>query len=178
MCQYTDGIILRPCLVGGIPPPLKSIKVNWDDSSQLNGTDSTCSKPPSSCGILWHHSCDQGSSQDTILGSWAETNKSRDGVSQKHGEFKPYLRKIYHRDIIIWVTHLKHFKAMDARHSRNFHFHMVMHSMCWGYTHACRKHTMLKHIHQFHWQVQVPRNLLRGIHNFWISVIIPARKGR
>ena len=33
-------------LVGGIPTPLKNMKVKWDDYSQCMEKKKTCSKPP------------------------------------------------------------------------------------------------------------------------------------
>ena len=40
-------------LVGGIPNPLKNMKVNWDEYSKYMGK-SKCSKPPTSCGVcVW-----------------------------------------------------------------------------------------------------------------------------
>ena len=38
------------CLVGGIPTPLKNMKVSWDDYSQYM-ENKKCSKPPISCYI-------------------------------------------------------------------------------------------------------------------------------
>ena len=42
-------------LVGGIPTPLKNMKVNWDDYSQC--MEKKCSKPPTSVVFDWWFYC-------------------------------------------------------------------------------------------------------------------------
>jgi hypothetical protein len=39
-------------LVGGIPTPLKNMKVSWDDYSQYMESHKKCSKPPTSDYII------------------------------------------------------------------------------------------------------------------------------
>ena len=38
--------IYQNILVGGIPTPLKNMKVSWDDYSQYMEKQNSCSKPP------------------------------------------------------------------------------------------------------------------------------------
>ena len=41
------------CLVGGIPTPLKHVKVSWDDDIPKIWKHKKCSKPPTRCYILY-----------------------------------------------------------------------------------------------------------------------------
>jgi hypothetical protein len=57
-CQW-----LSSSLVGGIPTPLKNMKVSWDDDIPNIWKNKTCSKPPTRYDIiryLDYHGCQRG----------------------------------------------------------------------------------------------------------------------
>ena len=44
-------LVYQKLLVGGIPTPLKNMKVNWDDGIPNIEKNKKCSKPPTSLDI-------------------------------------------------------------------------------------------------------------------------------